>query len=58
MFRKSDSFFFADSRKKKGFQPAKSLYFCVGQQKKKKEPLEKNRDFGTCKPAKPTTQKL
>ena len=34
-------FFFADSRRKKGFQPVKSLYFCVGQQKKK-ELLEKN----------------
>ena len=49
-------FFFADSSKKKGFQPVKSPYFCVGQQKtKKKERLEKNRKknryFGTCKPA-------
>ena len=29
-------FFFADSSRKKGFQPVKSPYFCVGQQKKKR----------------------
>ena len=34
-------FFFADSRRKKGFQLVKSFHFCLGQQKKK-EPLEKN----------------
>ena len=34
-------FFFADSRRKRGFQPVKSPYFCVGQ-KKKNELLEKN----------------
>ena len=27
------SFFFADSRRKYGYQPVKSLYFCVDQQK-------------------------
>ena len=27
--------FFADSIRKKGFQPVKSLYFCVGEQKKR-----------------------
>ena len=30
-------FFSADSSRKKGFQPVKSPYFCVGQQKKKKK---------------------
>ena len=39
--------FFYDTRRNIGFQPVKSPYFCVGQQKK--EPLEKNRYFGTCK---------
>ena len=36
--------FFADSRRKKGFQPVKNLYFCVGQQKKRaarKEPVKR-----------------
>ena len=43
-------FFFADSKRKNSFQPVKNLCFCISQQKK--EPLEKNRYFGTCKPAK------
>ena len=33
--------FFADSRRKKGFQPIKSLYCCEGQQKKKKNCLKR-----------------
>ena len=37
----SSKFFFVGSRRKKGFQPVKSFYFCLGQQKKKKL-LEKN----------------
>ena len=40
-FRAVFFFFFADSRRKKGFRPVENLYFCVGQQKKK-ELLEKN----------------
>ena len=35
-------FFFADLLKKKDFHLVKSLYFCVGQ-RKKKELLEKNK---------------
>ena len=31
--------FFADSSRKKGFQPIKNPYFCLGREK---EPLEKN----------------
>ena len=42
------AFFFAVSRRN-GFQPVKSLYFWVDQQKK--ELLEKNRYFRICKPA-------
>ena len=34
MFFYSSNFFFADSRREKGFQPVKSLYFCVGKRKK------------------------
>ena len=52
-------FFFGDSRRKRGFQPVKSLYFYVGQQKKKelleKETEKKNRHFGTCIPASTNT---
>ena len=58
MSRKSGSFSevllsIADSRRKNGFQPINSLFFCVGQQKKKnrsKRTSKKNRYFGTCKP--------
>ena len=35
--------FFADSSKKKGFQPDKNPYFCIGQQKKKL--LKKNQSY-------------
>ena len=35
----SGSFFFADSRRKNGFQQVKSSFFCVGQQKK--EPVKR-----------------
>ena len=43
--------FFADSRRKKGFQPVESLYFCVGQKKScLKRTSKNNRYFGTCKP--------
>ena len=42
-------FFFADSSRKKVFQPIKSPYFCVGQQKKtRKEPAKKIAVFWTC----------
>ena len=43
--------FFADSSRKKDFQPMKSLDFCLGQQKKyrSKRTVKKNRFFGTCK---------
>ena len=47
-------FFFADSRRKKGFQPLKNLYFCVDRQKRKncsKRTSKKNSYFGTRKPA-------
>ena len=46
--------FFADSNRKKGFQPMKSPYFCVSQQRKKnrsKRIPEKNRFLRACKPA-------
>ena len=52
-FSSGSFFFFVNSRRKKGFQPIESPYFCVGQQKPKnrlKRTSTKNRDFGTCIP--------
>ena len=43
------NFFSADSSRKKGFQPNKSLYFCVSQQKKRtarKESLKETAILG------------
>ena len=36
-FFSSGYYFFADTSRKKDFQPVKSPYFCVGQRKKKKK---------------------
>ena len=48
-FFSSGSLFFADSRRKNGFQPVKSAYFCAGQQKKRtarKEPVKRTAILG------------
>ena len=38
--------FFANSRRKNGFQPVEGPYFCLEQQKKKNEPVKKNAILG------------